>query len=272
MMKLELLNVNRELCAKCGICAEVCPNGIIGMAADGPKLLVAEGCINCGHCVAVCPNAALDYTAASLTGQTPLPEFPVLDAATARNFLRSRRSIRNYRKEKVSRETILELLDIARFAPTGCNSQGLSYLAIDNPSILSQVTVLTVEWMEEQIKSGAPWASDFFTGLVEIYHNTGKDLVLREAPCLILATAPQSFPMGHDNARHCLEYIDLFATSLGLGTCWAGFVEMAANYQPLLKTLHVPDDTAIVGAMMAGYPKFAYRRLVNRNPLQVKWL
>jgi hypothetical protein len=43
----------------------------------------------------------------------------------------------------------------------------------------------------------------------------------------------------HENARFALEYVELYATSLGLGTCWAGFVELAAgsNYQPLLATM-----------------------------------
>jgi ferredoxin len=43
-------------CVKCGICAEVCPIGIIGLDESGPKLNNPAACIRCGHCVASCPH------------------------------------------------------------------------------------------------------------------------------------------------------------------------------------------------------------------------
>ena len=119
---MELLTVNQELCVKCGICAEVCPNGIIGMSAAGPEMLYAPACIACGHCTAVCPVAALDNVKAPLNKQVKLDQYPAISTETAAAFLRSRRSIRNYKNDKIAQEKVLQLLDIARFAPSGCNS------------------------------------------------------------------------------------------------------------------------------------------------------
>ena len=59
-------------CVKCGLCAEVCPIGIIGMTDAGPNLLSKNACVRCGHCVAVCPHAALDHSLAPLAGQAPI--------------------------------------------------------------------------------------------------------------------------------------------------------------------------------------------------------
>ncbi|HYH01835.1 MAG TPA: nitroreductase family protein [Bacillota bacterium] len=270
---MELLKVNRDLCVKCGICAESCPNGIIGMEDEGPKLLVANVCSACGHCVAVCPYAALDNTKTPLANQKEVAKFPVIDKKTAVDFLRSRRSIRCYKKEKLTKEQILELLDIARYAPTGCNSQGVSYRVVQDEAVLKKVTALTIDWMEEQIQNGVQWAQGF-AGIVRFYRQTGVDVILREAPHLILAIVPREFGMGHDNARFSLEYVELYATSLGLGTCWAGLAELAvgAGYPPMLEVLNIPEGTVVVGAMMVGYPKYTYQRLVERNPLSVTWL
>jgi nitroreductase len=114
-----------------------------------------------------------------------------------------------------------------------------------------------------------------FGGVVALYRNNGYDVILREAPSLIVATAPREMGMmAHENARFALEYVELYATTLGLGTCWAGFVELAAggNYQPLLAELRLPEGMAVAGAMMAGYPRYTFKRLVDRNPLQVTWV
>ncbi|GAJ11302.1 unnamed protein product, partial [marine sediment metagenome] len=37
--------------------------------------------------------------------------------------IRKRRSIRKYKKDQIPEEIILELLDAARLAPSGCNAQ-----------------------------------------------------------------------------------------------------------------------------------------------------
>jgi nitroreductase/NAD-dependent dihydropyrimidine dehydrogenase PreA subunit len=271
-MKMELLKVNRNLCSKCGLCVAICPKAVLEMDGGGPKTLFAEGCIACGHCVAVCPQAALDHEKAPLAKQIPLDEYPVISPETAVKFLRARRSIRNYRQDKVTLEKILQLLEIARFAPTGSNSQGLSYLVIEDETILRKITAFTIDWLEERTKSDAAWEG--YAGIVDIYRNTGMDVVLRGAPCLILAIAPREFRIGRDNARYSLEYVELYATTLGLGTCWAGFVELAAGsgFTPLLEAARIPEGMAIAGVMMVGYPQYAYQRLVDRNPLDVRWL
>lgn len=111
-------------------------------------------------------------------------------------------------------------------------------------------------------------------GFATAYRNHGMDVVLRDAPSIIVAVAPQELSMAHDNARFSLEYVELYATSMGLGTCWAGFVEIAAGaqYTPLLEALQIPDGFAVAGTMMLGYPKHTYKRLVHRQPLNVTWV
>ena len=41
-------------CKGCGICAEVCPPGIIKV--EGKKIHIAEGCVECKSCLKVCPQ------------------------------------------------------------------------------------------------------------------------------------------------------------------------------------------------------------------------
>lgn len=256
-------------CVQCGICVETCPMGVIGMKQQGPELL-HEMCIRCGQCVAVCPEGALDHALVPLEKQVPMG--PVLDPATAARFLRSRRSIRCYKQETVSQELLLQLLNIARFAPSGCNSQGLSYIVVAKRELMEKLTEVTVQWLEEHIKNKVDWAIPF-AGVVEVYRNTKRDVILRDAPHLIVATAPKGFIFGQSSARFSLAYAELLAPTLGLGTCWAGFFEACAfaGYPELYRLLDIDENIEIVGAVMAGYPCYTYQRLVDRNPLEVSW-
>ena len=267
---MELIQVDREKCIRCGRCAEVCPTNVIAMNDQGPHA-IGDRCIACGHCVAVCPMEALDNAKAPLAAQPPLEKNPVLDACTAEQFLRGRRSIRRYTQEIVPREKILQLLNIARLAPTGGNSQGLSYHVIDNAETLKKISAAVVDWMEEEVRRGSPRAV-YYAGSVDNYRKIGKDVILRDAPCLIAVMAPKNFlPRGRDNTHFSLAYAELYAPSIGLGTCYTGFFEAcaAAGYQPLMKILNLPANMDITGGIIVGYPKYVYKRLTDRNPLQV---
>ena len=266
------ISVNLEICSRCGICAEVCPSGIIRVSEAGPEMSAPKACIRCGHCVAVCPHGAMDNSRNPLATQPAVIRFPVLTEEDAEQFLRSRRSIRAYKPEPVSRKKLSKLMNIARFAQTGGNSQGISYLVISGADQMKQITETVIDWLEEQVRKEVDWSMRY-AGMAKIYRQTGYDVVLRSAPHLIIALASAKNPMGRDNARFALTYAELFAPAIGLGSCWAGFFEMAAlsGYEPLLALLGIPEGKNVVSAIMVGEPKYRYYRLADRNPLDVVW-
>lgn len=269
---MDLINVNYEKCVKCGFCVNVCPGGVLGMSSNGPEA-ITRACIRCGHCVAVCPEDAFDNVKAPLTGQKTMDKFPVLNSETAYEFLRSRRSVRCYEKKQITREKLLQLLEIARFAPSAGNSQGVSYIVVSDEEKLKEITEITVNWMAQEVENGSPMAK-YYSGVIAHYRNTGADVILRDAPVLIIATAPKALARGRDNTHFALAYVELYANTLGLGSCWAGFFEgcTASGYKPMLDILNLPEAKSVTGAIMAGYPKYSFRRFPDRRPLEVTWL
>lgn len=269
---MDLLRVDQEKCINCGACAAVCPNEVIAVDQGGPKESGIGTCISCGHCVAVCPVEAIDNVRTPLANQVSIEKPKMLDTKVASQFLRSRRSVRCYKEQQVPQTEILKLLDIARFAPTGGNTQGLSYMVISDKEKMKKVIEATVTWMEEETRKGSPWGR-YFAGVIRKYRETGKDVILRGAPHLLMALSAKEFGRGQENAHFSLAYAELLAPTLEIGTCWAGFFQACAfsGYTPLLEILDIPADKVLAGALMVGYPKYTYRRLVDRNPLQVIW-
>jgi nitroreductase/NAD-dependent dihydropyrimidine dehydrogenase PreA subunit len=266
---MNLINVNQSKCIKCGICSKVCPTGVLSIDKTGPNVTNTNNCIACGQCVAVCPHGALDNVKSPIADQIDIENFPVINSKTAEHFLRSRRSIRCYKDAPVPKEKLLELINIAHYAPTASNSQGISYIIVENKKILEKAIKIIYEWMEKQLS--LHWS---FSRHVQTHKTTGIDTVLRNAPHLILATAPKDFKNGRENTISQLTYAELYATTIGLGSCWAGLFEFCAfsNYSPLLSLFNISEDRVITGAVMVGYPKYKYKKLVDRNPLDVTFI
>jgi ferredoxin len=91
---LELFTINQETYNQDGICAAVCPAGIIKIKEGEyptPFSDADELCISCGHCVAVCPTASLSHKEISQESCTPITKELGITHEQSVQFLRNRR-------------------------------------------------------------------------------------------------------------------------------------------------------------------------------------
>ena len=265
---MKLITVNEEKCIKCKLCIKECPVDVLKMGEKGPEEIANTTCIACGHCVAICPNAAIDNKKTPLIQQVDTKDFPKLNAQQAEHFLRSRRSIRNYKYESVSREKLTKLIDIARLAPTAENSQGISFVVVENKQLIEKATEISIQMIEN-----SPLRY-LVEEAIRSYREDGVDSIFRGASNLIITIADKDLRSARDNSVSSLTYLELYAPSLGLGSCWAGIFEYCASIEnsPMLKLFNIPEGKKITAAVMVGYPKYSYKRLVDRNPLDVTFL
>ncbi len=91
-------------------------------------------------------------------------------------------------------------------------------------------------------------------------------------PAVILVHAASfdiSAPFG---CAAALSNCSLMAHSLGLGSCFLGFVQLGANMDRNIRHwLGIPRENQCNGAMVVGYPDIRYRRLVERKSPEIKW-
>jgi nitroreductase len=111
-------------------------------------------------------------------------------------LLRERRSVRQFKNEQVSRETLDEILDIATFAPSGKGLQNPMMVAVREPETLDKLRKMNAEILGADIDPyfGAPT-------IVVVFSPTDGSTYVEDACCV-------------------LTYITLAAKALGVATCW----------------------------------------------------
>ena len=273
---MSLFSVDPEKCNKDGICVQVCPVRIIEQASNSdvptPVEDAEKHCISCGHCVTVCPTAALSHRDMSPEDCPQLQKEWQLSPEQTEHFLRSRRSIRNYKQEPVEKEKLEQVINIASHAPSGHNRQPVKWRVIYNKSDLQNISEHVVDWMRHLMKEQPDFAHSLHMDRVLAGWEAGLDPITRDAPHAILTHAPESDPTAQAACTIALSYLELAAPSLGLGGCWAGFVNAAALFwPPLQEELSLPRGDVLYGTMLIGYPKFKYQRLPLRNEPSIEW-
>jgi len=273
---MSLLTINRETCNRDGICAAVCPAGIIELnnTADLPAMIDGgeEFCIRCGHCVAACPQGAMAHTAMKPENCPPVHRDWLPDPERVEHFLRSRRSIRNYKQKGVDREVLTRLIEVAHYAPSGHNLQPVKWQVIYDRDDVFRLAGMVIEWMRHLIAEQSPLVANMHLDRVVASWEAGMERICRGAPHVVVAHAPAEDRTANAACTIALAYLELAAPSFGLGACWAGYFNAAANFwPPLAKALELPEGHAAFGAMMVGYPQYKYHRLVLRRPAEITW-
>lgn len=266
--------IDRECCTQCGICATVCSSGIIDAVDKDHFPQVQETnasrCINCGHCEVFCPSEALLLDLNPEEKVYLMPDFGTIPPEEIALYFKKRRSVRHYTEDPVPKGTILEILDIARYAASAGNGQPVQWLVIYDSEKVRKIAELTIEWMKGLVNSNHPM-SGYVPTLISSWEQ-GHDVICRGAPHLLFAHIPDGNHIATVDAIIALTHVDLAAPAFDVGTCWAGFVAAAAmSYEPLQQELGLPAGRKSAFAMMFGHPKYQVFGIPRRKPLEVTW-
>jgi len=143
--------------------------------------------------------------------------------------IKTRRSIRRYKKTPVPQEKLEEILDAGRWAPSARNSQPWKFIVLSDSQVKEKVAELLA---------------------------FGK--FLAEAP-LGIAVVVDPTVSGHpaeDGALAAYSML-LAAHSLGLGGCW---INPSLGEEELKETLGIPRGERLISVISIGYPDEAPSR------------
>ncbi len=274
------ITIDSGKCTSCHVCIKTCP-AIFTLQSEGIRIMEQEHCTLCGHCLAACPADAISIKELDKSNFPELPRENVPPDVLF-SFLRSRRSCRVFQKRDIPRHELERLIDIARYAPSGHNSQNFRFLVVQEKDIIRELAQKTAIFYGNLYKmlsapgvERPPWLESHMRGfrLNWEYYQAGKDRVFRDAPALIIVHAPAENASSAHNCHLAMAHIMLQAHAAGLGTCIIGYFINAVERDPsIMQSLKIPAGEKVFSCCTVGYPLVKFKRMVARNAPVVRWL
>ena len=231
-----------------------------------------DHCIDCGHCVAICPTEAMHQRSMGPEDCQPIDIHLIPRWDRVRQYLISRRSIRRYINKPIEKDKILELLDVARYAPNGANRQVVRWFVVNDPARVHRIAEMTIDWMKAMKEQNPALYEEAKLELFIEPWELGQDRISRGAPCVMVASAPKDERTAPPAAMIAIHQIQLAAPALGLGTTFSGSINTAGqSYPPLIEVLGLPEGHIPHGTFLIGYPAEKYQRIPVRKPVDVTW-
>jgi len=151
----------------------------------------------------------------------------------------TRRSVREFTGEGVTRYEALEMVKAGSWAPSGLNNQPWRFVIVSDPEVKSGLARLT---SYGGILEAASVAIAVFLDRTSMYHEA-KD---------------------HQAIGACLQNMLLAAHAMGLGAVWLG--EILKNAPAVSGLLGVPDNLELMAVLAVGRPKGTERVSSRKRP------
>jgi nitroreductase/Pyruvate/2-oxoacid:ferredoxin oxidoreductase delta subunit len=271
-----MISIDVEKCIGCGQCVKDCfPSDI--EIIDGKAKVNNVTCMKCGHCIAVCPKDAVsiaDYDMNEVANYNK-DEFSI-DSDNLLNFIKFRRTVRQFKNKEVEKEKILKIIEAGRFTQTGSNSQNVSYTVVrENVEELKELTFKSLKSMGEELLEKLDPNDVRFRRYANMWINMHKeykedpknDKLFFNAPAIIVVTSDSDV-----NGALASSNMELMTNAIGLGTFFSGFFVMAAQgNKEIRELLGLDESKKIVTCMVIGYPDVKYFRTVPRRKADISW-
>lgn len=274
---------------------------------------LALACLGCNNCEAICPSGSIrargeyrvisgryktpEDQAGEMTSYSPLNDASGLEDEPKLNeteqVIYNRRSIRIFKEKPVPEALIRRVIEAARFAPSAGNGQPWKFIVVTDRAFSDRIDqeCAKILKMISWLYTGRQWWRKFSVTALSLFQinkwdqrpiaamekirHLEKGRVTFNAP-VVIHLLKDKRGISHPDADVAIaaQNLVLAAHSLGLGTCYIGFIASTIKYAPKIrKMLGFDYPYELVTSICLGYPKVkSQNQPVPRRPVSIDWI
>jgi nitroreductase/NAD-dependent dihydropyrimidine dehydrogenase PreA subunit len=273
-----MIVVDREKCEGCGQCVRICHEDCMVLGEDGVSI-ETDLCSTCTQCIAICPQQALswDNVAPVAYDRTRMPTAEQLD-----ELFKERRTIRIFKRDKVDRALLEEIVHYGIYAPT--NNYALRAIVVDDPDVMVGLDRILLQFVARiynlffrsrivfsliRMITPAIDAKD----KVKMEGNLAQGGTFKDPPAaLVFIVGDRRIALSEASAQYALYNMILYAQVKGIGSRLKGTGQIVLDRSKgARQRLGLQKHEHILGTLELGYPAVRFRNKVRGKTLSIQW-
>ncbi len=189
----------------------------------------------------------------------------MMDYENLLSIVKERRSCRRFKPDSIPDEYVNKIIDVARWAPSGANSQPWDFVVVKKKDLRQQISEFVKEFISIYYKLEHTREPALrFPSLTRPAEKIGYE----DAPVFIILCGDkrtkEAYPLYTEvemsegilesSLASAFLYMQLAAGTLGLGSQWVSAVRMWYVQCMIRDLLRIPDELVIYEMFVVGYP------------------
>ena len=277
-----MIIVDQQKCTGCGLCQKICHEGCISIINGSSSKAVEVNhalCSTCTQCIAICPRQALSWDRV-LPASCEKDQLP--GARQVEELFKQRRTIRDFKPDRIERALLEEIVRIGSYAPT--NNYHLRAIVVDDPNVLQRFDTVILRsvrlyyqaffksrWVFAVLRHLTPKVS--LKQKVKLEHGLARGRAFETPPAaMVLVIGDRRILLSEISAHYALYTMILYAQARGIASRIqsAGPITLDKN-NAARRTLGLAKHERILAALDLGYPAVRFRNKVEGKTLPIQW-
>lgn len=179
-------------------------------------------------------------------------------------IIKTRRSTRSFKEIEVEQEKLEQIIEAARYAPSGGNNQSSHFIVVKNGQFLEELSkMVQTEFSKMEVKD------DMYKSLKSsiLQSKKGNYIFHYNAPVLVVVCNKKGYSNALADSACAIENMLVMANALDLGSCYINQLTWLSKHEVIRNKLNLCEDEMVCGAVAIGYPN-TIDGLPNRQPLE----
>jgi nitroreductase len=227
----------------------------------------------------MCPRQALSWNGVPPAAfkETRLPSAEQLD-----ELFKQRRSTRSFKKERIERALLQEIVNYGIYAPT--HSYEYSAVVVDDPAIIEQLDQILMRFVEivyrvayrpKIVGTAAKMlglSQEYLLNKPKLESALKKGAAFNHPAAIIFVVGDKRIPLFVESAQYALANMTFYAQIQGIASCLWGNGPIFIDRSPAARRcLGLGKRENILGALLVGYPVVRFRNKVEGKRVPIRW-
>jgi nitroreductase len=247
---------------------------------DGVPSVDLAYCSTCTQCIAICPQQAISWNS------TPPEAYDRARLSTPEQIdelLKERRTIRRFKRKKIERALLEEIVSYGIYAPT--NNYHLRAVVVEDKTMIEALDQIMVRFSARILRLfykprllfallSRLWPTpDYSLNKPKLEAVAERGYTFdHHASAMVFIIGDRKTPLSEASAQYALYNMVLYAQTKGVGSCmWGPGQIFLTRTREARQILGMERHERIYGTVLLGYPAVKFANKVHGKALPIQW-